>query len=177
MEIVRRKYNFSMIDIQSRAVYPTYQGNTPDIQILYSDVVKSGHYICVYYDTNLKTVYIYDSFFNDEKRGKISDKNFAIMKSRYPMAKNYVHVLPKIEQYDETSSGPIVIAYTTTLILNDTPAAYSFKMETKQADKAVFLRHHIFEMFRAEKLSLFPRYGTCTTKFIFNIYIRNELSF
>lgn len=79
------------------------------------------------------------------------------------MAEKAVFVLPKTRQIDETSNGPLAIAYATTLILQMTstleegPASYGFLMNNKDSQEAVHLREHIFEMFQKKELSPFPR--------------------
>lgn len=160
IELVREKYNYDMIDVDAYPQperYPAIPDNKYDIQIIYSDVTYTGHFICVYYDPNRKTLYIYDSFFSNENRDQISEENFSILKNRFPMGEKLVYVQPKTEQYDETSSGPLAMAYATTLIFGETPAVYGLKMNTNHSDKAIHLREHIFEMFSERELSPFPR--------------------
>ncbi|XP_031623391.1 uncharacterized protein LOC116340831 [Contarinia nasturtii] len=155
VELVREKYHYNMIDVRSFSQptkYPPIPNNTYDVQILYS---HSNHYICIYFDPLRKTVYVYDSNISSTK-SIIMNEHILIVRNRFPMSKT-VYVIPKTEQYDDTSSGPLAIAYATTLILGENPAIYGFQMNTKHSDKAIHLREHIFKMLRKGELSLFPR--------------------
>ncbi|XP_031628283.1 uncharacterized protein LOC116344049 [Contarinia nasturtii] len=158
IEIVREKYNFDMIRVDFNPQlenYPAIPPNTYDIQIVYSNVME--HFLCIYYDPNPETLYIYDSYFSNSMLDKMDEHSILILENRYPMRRKVVWVQPKTEQYDDTSNGPLTIAYATTLILNKTPATYGFKMHAKHPDKAIHLRKHIFEMFQKKELSLFTR--------------------
>ncbi|XP_031623390.1 uncharacterized protein LOC116340830 isoform X2 [Contarinia nasturtii] len=155
IELVREKYHYNMIDVRSFSQptkYPPIPNNTYDVQILYS---HSNHYICIYFDPLHETVYVYDSYISSTKSIIMHEHNL-IVQNRFPMSKT-VYVIPKTEQYDDTSSGPLAIAYATTLILGENPAIYGFQMNTKHSDKAIHLREHIFKMLRKGELSLFPR--------------------
>ncbi|XP_031638975.1 uncharacterized protein LOC116351067 [Contarinia nasturtii] len=160
IELVRQNHGYDMIDVNSYPSpvnYPPIRSWKRDIQIIYSDAIQSGHYICVYYDPDYRTAYIYDSRI-ENMNYIISEQHDLIVKNRYPAAINRtVVVSPKTEQYDETSSGPLVIAYATTLILGETPANYGFQMNVENQDKAIHLREHIFEMLQNRRLSPFPR--------------------
>lgn len=155
IELVREKSSYDMIDVRSYSQpekYPRIDNKKKDIQILYS---SSGYYVCTYFDPVLNTIYIYDTM-SSNKKFKIVYQHYSIILNRYPRPKP-VYVIPKTEQYDDTSNGPLVISYATTLVLGENPATYGFRMNTKHKDKAIHLREHIFEMLRTRKLSPFPR--------------------
>ncbi|XP_031637265.1 uncharacterized protein LOC116349806 [Contarinia nasturtii] len=158
IEFVREKYGFDMIDVRCYPHlenYPQIPGDQYDIQILYSDEFSSGHYTVVFYDPNYQTVYIYDSRITVMEY-EVTGQRLSIIEKRYPMAK-IVPVIPKVEQYDEISSGLFAIAYATTLILGESPANYIYEMNPRHSDKAINLRKHIIKMFRTKELSEFPR--------------------
>lgn len=159
IELVREQYGYDMIDVRSypdSTKYPPIDGNQFDIQILYSDIIDSGHYVCVIYDPKYRNVYLYDGLIS-KMNFLITEQHKAIMKHRYPFASKTTYVVPKTEQYDDTSSGPFVIAYALTLILGESPANYGFQMNATHSDAAIHLRDHIFEMFRTKRLTAFPR--------------------
>lgn len=159
IKLVRKRYGFDMIDVNEYSPienYPPIRGDEPDVQILYSNMFDTPHFICVYYDPTYQTVYTYDSQMTNKHYYSPLEYHIEIKKKRYPMAKS-VDVLPTTEQYDETSSGPLAIAYATTLIQGDSPANVAYKMSAKNSDAAVYLRQHIYEMLRNKELSPFPR--------------------
>lgn len=161
IKLVRERYGFDMIDLNSYPTfsqiqkYPPISGDKPDIQILYSNMFDTPHFVCVYYDPKYKTVYHYDSLITWMNHTTILYHK-EIKANRYPMAEKVI-VIPTTEQYDVTSSGLFVIAYTTSLILGDSPANVAYKMSAIYPDTSFYLREHIAEMLKINELSPFPQ--------------------
>lgn len=130
-----------------------------DIQILYEgpitdDFNKIGHYICVSYQGQEDTVYVYDSLYTKT----LSERSKKIINLRYQQPYTQIHyVKPKIFQPDSTSCGVFAIAYVTTILFGRNPAQFRFKLLPSGAtDRTMLMRKHLAQMLTDERLSLFP---------------------
>lgn len=142
-------------------LYPLYNDSKNDVQILFTDGDGPiGHYICVFYDAEDKTVYVYDSVYQQY----LSDKQMFIINVRYPKHTSIVFVETKTKQKDHSSCGPFSIAYATSLIFEYNLETYKLKTKTKRRkvpsrrfDYSTYMRKHILKMFQSKKLLPFPQ--------------------
>lgn len=154
MKLVRKTTSFDMIDVLFYYYPELYQecDSKVDIQIIYGgEIGEIGHFICIFYSEQV--VYVYDSL----NRKSLHERQMQIINFRYPKWKTIIFAEPKTTQIDDTSCGPLTIAYATMLILGEDPAKYIFKMDVHNIDHSHHLRQHIQTMFENKKLSHFPK--------------------
>lgn len=145
-----------MIDVLFYYYPELYQEceNEPDVQIIYggeTGLNVIGHFLCIYYSEEI--VFIYDSL----NRKRLHERQMDIINSRYPKRKTIIFVEPEVTQFDDTSCGPLNIAYATMLILGHDPATYTFRMDAGNIDHSHYLRKHIQTMFENGQLLHFPK--------------------
>lgn len=156
VNLVRSTTDFDMIDVVFYYFPELYsEKNEDDVQILYGGEIGEnviGHFICVFYTVDDKIVHVFDSL----NRNVLHERQMEIINHRYPRRKEIIFVKPKTLQSDDTSCGPLCIAYATTVILGGDPMKYEYKMNIN-GDQSMFLREHIKNIFEKYKLSHFPQ--------------------
>lgn len=159
MQIVNNVTDFEMINPVLTAYdeyvkRPDNETHLNDLQIFYDGNFMSiggGHYMCVYYDAELKTVFVYDSL----RSGFLSRRIKEIMTIRYPKAKiNFIK--PRTKQPDSCSCGVFATAYATSIIFFRDPAKVPLKIDSKMPNKTITLRRHLAKILAHNKLKMFP---------------------
>lgn len=129
-----------------------------DIQILFegrAGPVHIGHYICIHYRADERSVFVYDSL----HRRCLSPNSQEIIHRRFPDLIEPVNfVEPKTRQSDSSSCGVFAAAYATTVLFGQDPAEYSLLLKSgPNKMKTSLLRNHLAKMIEENKLSSFPQ--------------------
>lgn len=159
MEVVNNNTDFEMLNpictaIDELVKRPDNETHLNDLQIFYDgsyNHVGGGHYFTVYYDADMKTIFVYDSM----RTGYLSKRIKEIFKIRYPKGKVH-HVRPKTVQPDGCSCGVMATAYATAIVFFRDPAKVSFKIDHKLPNKTITLRRHLAKIIAHNKLKQFP---------------------
>lgn len=176
MDIVNRDTSYFMINPEYYKKPVRYWfhlvNNVRDIQILFYKHGQVGHVLCVSYDSTSDAVNIYDScvkLYTVTIKRSMERKLQEILGRLYPNHTKIVWKIPKNTQNDNSSCGVFTIAYASLLICGQDPELYELdfsKFKLFEMDSAILypyyrdstmpLRHHIWRMFRENRLIPFP---------------------
>lgn len=126
-----------------------------DIQILsLGNTYKIGHYVCIQYVSNERTLYVYDPL----NSGNSVHAYVPVINQRYPQLQRIVYRTARTLQPDLFSCGVFSIAHATKIILGHDPTQYRLNLDSINAvDQSMPLREHSADMIEdGGQLTLFP---------------------
>lgn len=156
--IVNRNYpNYIMettLYSHRKHLYHRRQVFDDDIQILFlGDVGSIGHYICIHYVADLRSIHVYDPLGHRDSARTYD----TILRQRYPHLQQILDRHPRITQPDLISCGVFAIAYATILILGGDPTQITLAMNPLGTrDNTMALRRHLVQIIQREDLTPFP---------------------
>lgn len=125
--------------------------NKDDLQILYSGLYDSvGHWVCIYYNSNIKKLFVYDSFFSCCLSTQLS----TIINQIYPFINtntDIIHKKPLYKQHDAVSCGLYAILYAISICYGDFPHIKKYNISSPKQ-----IRNYLTNILKKRSLFKIP---------------------